>query len=89
MKEFEVQRNYWEVAHYPVGLNNEWDQEELRAAARQAVCHNTGWPIGVVLSSPEFAPKPRADGIKASISGVGTDYDYWSLNKSGAFYFAI
>jgi hypothetical protein len=86
MKDFEGQKNFWEVAHYPLGLNKEWDQEELRAAARQAKCNNTGWPIGVVLSSPKFAPKPLADGIEASMSGLG-DYDYWSLNKSGVFYF--
>lgn len=77
---------YWEASHYPINPGRTWNQAELLEAARKSKCRNTGWPIGVVLSSPEHAPKPVSDGIRASIrSEIG--YDYWSLAKQGAFYF--
>jgi len=77
---------YLEVVHYPVNAGRTWDQVQLLEAARKSKCRNTGWPIGVVLSSPDKAPKPVHDGIHASIRGE-SDFDDWSLEKHGAFHF--
>src|ERR1700720_3435081 len=38
------------------------------------------------MNKPEFAPKPTSFGIRAVIE-AGDLFDYWALNKNGAFYF--
>ena len=76
----------YEVVHYPVGASRTWDQAELLSAARAAVLRNTGWPVGVVMTKPEFAPTPTVSGIRAAIKTLGR-FDYWALNRSGAYYF--
>ena len=57
---------YIEVTHYPLALQRNWSQRELSEAAQKAACHNTGWPMGVVLTRPEVAPKPLKDGIRVA-----------------------
>jgi hypothetical protein len=76
----------FEVTHYPEGISTTWDQSQLVAAAQKAVARKTGWPIGMVMNRPEFAPKPTALGIRAVIE-AGDRFDYWALNKNGGFYF--
>lgn len=80
---------YIEVAHYPIGINAKWSQSELLLAAQKSVCRNTGWPIGVVLTKPELSPKPANDGIRAVIRSTlfKGRFDFWTLNRSGYFYF--
>jgi hypothetical protein len=89
MTEREHQPSYLEIAHYPVGLNADWSQADLLAATQKSVSRNTGWPIGVVLTRPEFSPKPMSDGIRAVIQAttVIDRFDFWSLNRRGYFYF--
>lgn len=86
MTDTPIQGAYWEAAHQPLHAQA-WTQKRLLEAARKSKCRNTGWPIGVVLTSPEHAPKPRADGIEVTIRGPDEGYDYWSLSTQGAFYF--
>ena len=76
----------FEIAHFPEGIPAAWDQERLVDAARKAVVRKTGWPIGVVMGKPEFAPQPLADGIEAMIDAANS-FDYWALNRNGTFYF--
>lgn len=76
----------FEVMHYPVGASTTWNQGRLVAAAQRAVARNTGWPMGIVMNKPQFAPKPTVFGIRATIN-AGDRFDYWSLDKSGAYYF--
>jgi hypothetical protein len=80
---------YIEVTHYPVMHERSWSQRELVTAAQKAVCRNTGWPMGVVLTKPEGAPKPLKDGIRATIYSnfMGEMFDYWALNRSGGYFF--
>ena len=61
---------------------------DLLRAAESAQVHAFGWPIGVVLTRDDAAPKPRADGIAAEIiATVGhSSYDYWALRRNGDFY---
>jgi hypothetical protein len=63
-------------------------QDELLKAASSAQIHTFGWPIGVVLESPEeFKPSPIADGIVAGIQRAEEHaFDYWSLRRDGSFY---
>ena len=88
MTEPEHERAYLEIAHYPVGINGDWPQADLLAAAQKSVCRNTGWPIGVVLTNPEFSPKPMSDGIRAVIRSTifRNSFDFWSLDRRGYFY---
>jgi len=76
----------FEIAHFPEDTSGVWDQEQLVTAAQKAVVRKTGWPIGMVMGKPEFAPQPLADGIKAMIDAANS-FDYWALNRHGTFYF--
>jgi hypothetical protein len=89
MTEPEREQAYMEIAHYPIGIDGTWSQADLLAAAQKSVCRNTGWPIGVVLTKPEFAPKPMSDGIRAVIQArtLIERFDFWSLDRRGYFYF--
>jgi len=89
MTEPEFEPGYFQIAHYPVDIEKDWSQADLLAAAQKAVCRNTGWPIGVVLTNPELSPKPTSEGIRAVIRTTTFHYnfDYWSLNRQGYFYF--
>ncbi len=80
---------YIEIAHYLAGTNRDWSQSDLLAAAQKAGCRNTGWPIGIVLTKPEFSPKPMQDGIRAVIRArmFHEGFDFWSLDRRGYFYF--
>jgi len=60
--------------------------KELLPIAEKSQCHNTGWPIGVVLTKEDHAPYPIENGVEAVISGW-TGFDYWFLEKNGNFYF--
>lgn len=62
------------------------DSTTLLQIAERSECHNTGWPIGVVLTKPEFGPISLADGIKAVIDR-DNNFDYWALNNRGHFFF--
>jgi hypothetical protein len=66
----------------------EWNQHELLAVAQRAELRNTGWPIGLVLQNPGFAPVPTPDGIEARLShyGSGRDEDVWYFHKDGSYY---
>jgi hypothetical protein len=65
-----------------------FSQQELIDAARKSAIHTFGWPIGVVMSKPEYRPRPVADGIVADIltTGPHESYDYWALRRNGDFY---
>jgi len=61
-------------------------QDRLLEAARQAQIHTFGWPLGIVLDTPEHRPRPKIDGIVAEIAEDEGRYDYWFLRRDGAFY---
>lgn len=69
-------------------------QSELLRVADQAQIHTFGWPIGVVLRSTEYRPKPKTDGIVAEIdiseevsrAPGRSSYDYWTIRRDGSFY---
>lgn len=78
------------LANYELNVS----QKELLDAARRAQIHTFGWPIGVVLDTPEYKPRPRSDGIVAEIlvkdfawmGGKKNSYDYWALRNNGDFF---
>ena len=61
---------------------------ELLKAAESAQVDAFGWPIGIVLTRDDAAPRPRADGIAAEIIATLSHpgYDYWALRRNGDFY---
>lgn len=85
---------YMEVRFALSDLVLDVSQKELLDAAKQAQIHTFGWPIGVVLDSPEHKPRPRADGIVAEVDieeipwGIRNknSYDYWALRDDGDFF---
>ena len=79
---------YLESAQWLEATTRYWDQPQLLTAARAAELRNTGWPLGVVLDKPEFAPQPTPEGIEVRIGKFGEGrYDYWALGRDGRFYF--
>ena len=64
------------------------NQVELNDAARHAQIETFGWPIAAYLDVEGLRPKPRADGIVASIRPDSKDsFDYWSIRRNGDLYF--
>ena len=62
--------------------------EELNDAAYKAPIHTFGWPIALYMAKEELRPRPRADGIVATIHSARKDsFDYWALRRNGDFYF--
>lgn len=62
-------------------------QRDLLDAASKSVIRTFGWPMGVVMTRPEYRPRPTAQGIVAKIMpDDGGAYDYWSLRRNGDFY---
>jgi len=69
--------------HPPKGS---WTQRELLDAARQAPIHTFGWPICLFMENSDDArPRPRSDGIFASIEDdmTSASYDYWAIRLNG------
>lgn len=73
------------VIQVPYSLD-QIDNATLLEIARKSECHKTGWPIGVVLTKPEYRPVSFADGIRAVIN-TGDGFDYWAINNRGHFFF--
>lgn len=73
------------VIRVPYGLD-QIGSAALLEIARKSECHNTGWPIGVVMTKREYKPVPLADGIRAVIN-TGDEFDYWAMNNRGHFFF--
>lgn len=79
------------VIQVPYGLD-QIDNAALLEIAEKSECHNTGWPIGVVLTKPEYRPVPLTDCIRAVIktarlSVMSDSFDYWAVNNRGHFFF--
>jgi len=80
------------VIRVPYGID-QIDNTTLLEIATRSECHNTGWPIGVVMTRPEYKPVSLADGIRAIIKGIRSivsninEFDYWALNNRGHFFF--
>lgn len=62
---------------------------ELNDAAQHAPIETFGWPIAVYLSRDEFRPRPRADGIVATVRPDVSkqSFDHWAIHRNGDFYF--
>lgn len=77
---------YMEVDHFSPNSPINRTQAELLSAAKSAVGHTYGWPIGLVLDGREDArPRPTRDGIVAVIEYEGS-FDYWALATNSDFY---
>jgi hypothetical protein len=80
---------YVEVKFSLVNQKPKSSQKELLVAARNSQIHTFGWPIGIVLDTLDYAPKPLSDGIKSEIEtndDLASSYDYWVLRNNGDFY---
>jgi len=59
---------------------------DLTQAMDRSAIHTFGWPIAPVIYSGDLQPKPVTDGIEARVDEPG-HRDYWTLKRSGEFYF--
>jgi hypothetical protein len=69
------------------------DLRALLDAVQATQIHTFGWPIGAVVLTNEYSPKPDKNGIHVEINrlddppdSIMRGYDYWSLGKDGTFY---
>ncbi|MBI2174428.1 MAG: helix-turn-helix transcriptional regulator, partial [Candidatus Omnitrophica bacterium] len=86
-----AQQDAWKTAAGQVPEETlQFRQDELRRAMEQTQVHSFGWPIGLVMTRPEYAPKPHDDGIRATILTDGlmdrSSFDYWALRTDRVFY---
>ena len=83
-----ARQNAWGIAALQAPEKTlQFRHDELRRAMEQSQVHSFGWPIGVVLDRPEFEPKPRQDGIRASVLIPDrSTFDYWALRTDLVFY---
>ncbi len=85
-------KGFVELYHCCVNSPIDRLQDQLLLAARQAMVHTFGWPIGVVLDRDDARPRPTNDGIVAEVKTAGffgverKMYDYWVLTRSGDFF---
>lgn len=82
-----ARQDAWGVVGQAPEKTLQFRQDELRRAMEQSQVHSFGWPIGAVLDRTEFEPKPRQDGIRASILVPDRSmFDYWTLRTDLVFY---
>jgi hypothetical protein len=80
-------KGFMEIKFSLTNTKPDFNQRELLEAASKSVIRTSGWPIGVVMTKPEYRPRPTAEGIVAEIvPRDGGAYDYWSLRRNGDFY---
>jgi hypothetical protein len=84
---------YMEFTSAPAKFQLAAELRSLRDAVEATQIHTFGWPIGVVIDTDEYSPKPDENGIRAEIDRLSDPpgsfmrgYDYWSLRRDGTFY---
>lgn len=82
-----------EFASTPANFRLATDLRGLVDAVQATQIHAFGWPIGAVVTTNDYRPRPKENGIYAEIDRLGDPpdslmrgYDYWSLRKDGTFY---
>jgi hypothetical protein len=67
----------------------DFDQTQLLEAATKAQIDKSEWSFGIVLDTPEYRPRPVADGIVAEVlvqTETVNSFDYWTIRGNGSFY---
>lgn len=78
---------FMEIVAKPANSNfDNISLDDLTKAMYQSQIHTFGWPIAPVIFSEEYKPRPISGGIEAKISAPG-HRDYWTLRRTGEFYF--
>jgi hypothetical protein len=78
---------YMEMTLTLPGGRDNFSLPDLKKAVENAPIDTFGWPIAVCLSTDQYRPRPRADGIVAEIlTEDGESYDYWAIRRNGDFY---
>lgn len=59
----------------------------LNRSAEKAAIHAFGWPIGIYLHVDDAKPRPREDGIAATVYEKNhPSFDYWALRRNGDYF---
>ncbi len=82
-----VDFSFMELVAKPATSNFESKSlEDLTQAMYRSAIHTFGWPIAPVVFSAGHEPKPIQGGIEAHFKDPG-HREYWSLKRTGEFYF--
>lgn len=60
--------------------------QQLALAADESQVHTFGWPIGIVLHTDDFKPKPISQEKIQVVIDRQESFDYWTLDKNGNYY---
>lgn len=86
-QENNLQKGLMQVIAYLPETTLNVSQDRLHEAMELTQIHIFGRPIGLVMTREDKAPKPFADGIRATILvDDKTHFDYWALRNDGVFY---
>ncbi|MGD9933288.1 MAG: hypothetical protein AB7T37_06170 [Dehalococcoidia bacterium] len=81
---------YIDSAQQLATAERSWSPRQLLEAATRAELRHTGWPIGVVLSTPEYAPMPTEDGVEFKKRWPNHESesweDYWHFRVDGRYF---
>lgn len=78
---------FLEVFHSIKNSSKTWNQNELLKAAKESICRNTGWPIGVIIEREGYRPIFKNNGIETELEFLDGSYDEWALRRDGSYYF--
>lgn len=82
-----IDYSYMEILAKPASTAFETlSLDQLKQAVDKSAIHTFGWPVAAVVYNPDCEPKPVGGGIEARFTTEG-HRDYWSLKRSGEFYF--
>lgn len=82
-----VDYSYMEVVAKPETTKFEnVSLDQLTQAMYRSAIHTFGWPVAAVIFNTEDQPQPIEGGIEARFKNEG-HREYWSLKRTGEFYF--
>ena len=82
-------KGYLEFSALLVDFKLKVELSDLLSAAEATQIHTFGWPIGLVMPTEEWKPKPFSQGgtgIRAIIRSGNERLDYWTLKANGEYY---
>lgn len=79
-------KGYFEFASQLVNFRLNVDLQRLVQAVDETAIHTFGLPIGLVIHTREFEPKPYSQDAIRSVVDNGETFEYWTLDRAGHFY---
>lgn len=81
----EIKSSYFELTTFVENSTIDKRNVELVETMKKSAIKGFGWSVGLVIDTPEFAPKHRDRFIEAVIK-TDESFDTWTLSAKGEFY---